>query len=164
MSDSLRPQGLQHARPPCPSPFPSGVCRSSCSLHWWCHPVISSSDALFSFCPQSFPASETFPVSWLWASDDQNIGALALAIRSYNEHSGLISLKIDWFDLLAVQRTFRSLLQHHNWKASILWHSAFQREFGNIWGIYLKNWCFWTVVLEKTLESPLDCKDLTSPS
>ena len=116
--------GLQHSRPACPSPTPE-VCPSSCPLHWWCHPVISSSDALFSFCPQSFPASETFPMSWLWASDDQNTGALALAIRPYNEHSGLISLKTDWFDLLAVQATFRSLLQHHSLKASVLWHSAF---------------------------------------
>ena len=53
---------LQHARPLCPSPSPK-VCRSQCPSHWWCHPAISSSDALFSFCPQSFPASGTFPVS-----------------------------------------------------------------------------------------------------
>ena len=79
----------------------SWICSSSCPLHQWCCPSISFSDTLFSFCPQSFPASETFPMSWLWASDDQNTGALALAIRPYNEHSGLISLKTDWFDLLA---------------------------------------------------------------
>ena len=70
VSDSLRPHGLQHARPPCPSPSPE-VCPSSCPLH----PVMPSSylifDTLFSFCPQSFPASETFPMSWLFASDDQ---------------------------------------------------------------------------------------------
>ena len=54
MSDSLRPHGLQHARPPCPSPS-LGVCPSSCSFHQWCHPAISSSDALFSFGPQSIP-------------------------------------------------------------------------------------------------------------
>ena len=64
MSNSLWPQGLQHARPPCPSPSP-GVCPSSCSLHWWCCPVISSSDSFFSLCPQSFPASGTFPMSRL---------------------------------------------------------------------------------------------------
>ena len=74
MSDSLRPHGLQHARPPCPSPSPK-VCPSSCPLHWWCHLAISSSDALFSFCPQSFPASGTFPMSQLFISGDQNIGA-----------------------------------------------------------------------------------------
>ena len=62
MSDSLQPIGLQQARPLCPSPSPK-VCPSSCSLNRWCHPAISSSDALFSFCLQSFPASVTFPVS-----------------------------------------------------------------------------------------------------
>ena len=62
MSDSVRPHGLQHTRPLCPSPSPE-VCPSSCPLHQWCHPAISSSDALFSFCPQSFPASGTFPMS-----------------------------------------------------------------------------------------------------
>ena len=56
VSNSLQLLGLQHARPPCPSPFPK-VCPSSCSLHWWCHPAVSSSDTLFSFCPLSFPAS-----------------------------------------------------------------------------------------------------------
>ena len=71
------PHGLQHIRPPCPSPSP-GVCPSSCSLHQWCHPAISSSDALFSFYPQSFPASGTFPMS-LFASDDQNTEASASA-------------------------------------------------------------------------------------
>ena len=62
--DSLQPLGLQHTRPLCPSPSPK-VCPNSCPLHWWCHPAISSSDALFSFCPWSFPASGTFPMSWL---------------------------------------------------------------------------------------------------
>ena len=62
-------------RPPCPSP-PPGVCPSSVSLHRWCHPAISSSDALF-FCPQSFPVSGTFPMSHLFTSDDPNTGASA---------------------------------------------------------------------------------------
>ena len=75
MSYSLLPHGLQHVRPPHLSPSPR-VCPSSCSLHWWCHPVISSSDALFS-CPQSFPVSGTFPMSCLFTSDDQNTGASA---------------------------------------------------------------------------------------
>ena len=74
MSDSLWPRGLQHARSHCPSPSP-GVCPSSCPLHQWCQLAISSSDALFSFCPQSFPAPGTFPMSWLFTSDDQNTGA-----------------------------------------------------------------------------------------
>ena len=78
VSDSLRPYGPQYARPPCPSPSPE-VCPSSCPLHWWCHPAISSSDALFSVCPQSFPASGTFPMSQLFESGDQNTGASASA-------------------------------------------------------------------------------------
>ena len=74
MSNSLRPHGLQHARPHCPLPSP-GVCPSSCPLHQWCQLAISSSDALFSFCPQSFPAPGTFPMSRLFTSDDHNTGA-----------------------------------------------------------------------------------------
>ena len=70
MSNSLQPHGLQHTRPPCPSPRPV-VCQSSSSLHQWCCPTISFSDALYSFYPQSFPASGTFPISCLFASDDQ---------------------------------------------------------------------------------------------
>ena len=77
VSDSLRPHGLQDSRPSCPSASP-GVCPSWCYLHWRCHPAISSSDALFSFCPWSFPASGTFPKSRLFTSDDQNTGAASV--------------------------------------------------------------------------------------
>ena len=76
VSDSLWPDGLQSTRPPCPSPSLE-VCPSSRSLHWWCCPAISSSDALFSFCPQSSPASGTFSMNHLFTSDDQNTGASA---------------------------------------------------------------------------------------
>ena len=72
MSDSLRPHGLQHARPPCPSPTP-GLYPNSCPLSQWCHPAISSSVVPFSSCPQSFPASGSFPVSQLFASGGQSI-------------------------------------------------------------------------------------------
>ena len=78
MSDSLRPHGLQQSRPPCHSPSPK-VCWSSCPLHRWCHPDLSSSDILFSFCHQSYPASGTFSMSRLFTFDDQNTGASALA-------------------------------------------------------------------------------------
>ena len=78
MSDSLWSHGHQHARTPCPSSSP-GVCPSSCSLHWWCCPSISSSDALFFFYTQSFPESGTFPMSLLFVSHDQNTGASASA-------------------------------------------------------------------------------------
>ena len=72
-SSSLWPHGLQHARPLCPSPSLE-VCPSSSPLYWWCHPAISSSDALFSFCSQYFPGSGTLLMNQLFASDDQNIG------------------------------------------------------------------------------------------
>ena len=73
MSDSSRPYGLQHTRLPCPSPSP-GVCWKSRPLNQWCHPTISSSVTLFSFCLQSLPASGSFPVSQLFASSSHSIG------------------------------------------------------------------------------------------
>ena len=99
---TLQPHGLQWARPPCRSSSPE-VCPSSCPLHQWCHPANSSSDALFS-CPQSFPPSGTLPMIRLFTTNDQNIGASA-CISPSNEYSGLICLKFEWFDLLAVQGT-----------------------------------------------------------
>ena len=77
MSDSLRPHVSQHARPPCPSPT-SGVHSNSCPLSQWCHPAISSSVIPFSSCPQSLPASVSFPVSQLFAWGGQSIGVSAL--------------------------------------------------------------------------------------
>ena len=76
VSDSLRPHGPQHARSPCPSPTP-GVYPNSCPLSQWCHPTISSSVVPLSSCPQSFPASASFPVSQLFASGGQSIGVSA---------------------------------------------------------------------------------------
>ena len=73
VSNSLRPHELQHARSPCPSPTP-GVHSNSRPLSWWCHPSISSSVIPFSSCPQSLPASESFPISQLFASGGQSIG------------------------------------------------------------------------------------------
>ena len=87
---------LQHTRLPCPSPSP-GICSNSCPLSWWCYLSISSSAALFSFCLQSFPASSYFPMSQLFTSDGQSIGASALVSSPSNEYSGLISFRIDWF-------------------------------------------------------------------
>ena len=76
VSDSLWLHGLQHARLSCPSPFP-GACSNSCPLSWWCHPTSVSSS--FS-CLQSFPASGSFPMSWLFASGGQSVGASASAL------------------------------------------------------------------------------------
>ena len=78
VSDSVWPYGLQHARFPCPS-LSLKVCSNSCLLSWWCHPTISSSATPFSFCPQSFPASESCAMSWLFTSGRQSIGASASA-------------------------------------------------------------------------------------
>ena len=74
-------------------------------------------------CPQFFPASGSFPMSQFFTSGGQR--SFNFSISPSNEYSGLISFRIDWFDFLAVQRTLKSLLQHHSSKASILWHSAF---------------------------------------
>ena len=78
MSDSLRPHELQDARPPCPSPTP-GVHSNSRPSSWWCHPAVSSSVVPFFSCPQSLPASESFPMSRLFAWGGQSIGVSALA-------------------------------------------------------------------------------------
>ena len=78
VSDSLRPHESQHARPPCPSPTP-GVHSDSCPSSQRCHPAISSSIVPFSSCPQSLPASESFPMSQLFARGGQSTGVSALA-------------------------------------------------------------------------------------
>ena len=107
VSDSLRPHELQHTRPSCPSPT-SGVYSNSCPLSWWWHPTISSSVVPFSSCPQSFAASGSFQMSQLFASGGQSIGVSAsINISPFNEHPGLISFRMDWLDLLAVQGTLR---------------------------------------------------------
>ena len=108
VSYSLRPHESQHARPPCPSPTP-GVYSNSCPSSWWCHPAISSSVIPFSSCPQSLPASESFPVSQLFASGGQSTGVLTLASFLPKKSQG-ISFRMDWLDLLAVKGTLRSLL------------------------------------------------------
>ena len=125
VSDSSWTHGLQHARFPYPSLSPR-VCSNSCPLSQWYHLTIIFSVIPFSCCLQSFPASGSFPVSQFLESSGQSIGALASAsVLPMNIQAGLIFFRIDWFDLLAVQRTLESLLQHHSSKASILLRSAF---------------------------------------
>ena len=87
--------GLQHARPPCPSPTP-GVYLNSCPLSWWCHPTISSSVIPFSSHLQSFPASGSFQMNQLFASGGQRVGNFSFSISPSNEYSGLISFRMDW--------------------------------------------------------------------
>ena len=115
--ETLQPHGLQHARPPCPSPTPGGY-SNSCPLSRWCHPTTSSSVVPFSSRLQAFPASGSFHIRW------SKYWTFSFNISPSNEYSGLISFRIDWLDLLAVQGTLKRLLQHHGWKASIIWCSV----------------------------------------
>jgi len=122
VSNSLWPHGPQHARLPCSSASPL-ACSNSCPTSRWCHPTISSSDITFSSCLQSFPGLGYFLIGQFFTSGGQSIGTSS--ISPFSEYSGLISSRIDWFGLPAVQGTLKSLLQHHSSKASILQHSAF---------------------------------------
>ena len=123
VSSSLWYRELEHARPPCPPPSP-GACSNSCPLSQRCHATISSSVVPFSSCPQSFPELRSFPMS---CSSHQVVKywSFSFSTSSFNEYSRLISFRTDWFDLLAVQETLKSLFQHHSLKASIFQHSAF---------------------------------------
>ena len=124
-SDFWRLHGLQHARPPCPS----GSCSfaqvmPSCHLILWHR---RTRRRILFFCHQSFPAdfSNESTVCIRWPKDWSFSFSISFSISPSGGYSGSISLKIDWFNLLAIQETLRSLLQHHNLKASILWCSAF---------------------------------------
>ena len=123
VSNSLWPRESQHARPPCPSPT-AGVHSDSRPSSQWCHPAISSSVVPFSSCPQSLPASRSFPMSQLCMRRTK-YWSFSFSISPSNEHPGLVSFRTDWLDLLAVQATLKSLLQQHSSEASILLHSAF---------------------------------------
>ena len=134
MSDSLWPQGLQHFRLPWPPPSPSAY-SNSCPSSRWCHPTIFIALVMPSnhlvlchpllLLPSIFPRIRAFSnesaLHIRWPKD----WSFSFCISPSNEYSTLISLRIDWLDLLAVQGTLKSPLQHHSSKASILWHSAF---------------------------------------
>ena len=123
ISDSLWRYGVQHARLPCPS-LPSWSGSNSCPLSQWCHSTISPSGIPFSSCLQSLPASGSFHESVLhirWPK----YWSFNFSISPSNEYSGLVSSRIDWFDLLADQGALKSLPQRYNWKASVLQCSAF---------------------------------------
>ena len=122
MSNSLQPYGLQHVRPPCPSPAP-GVYSNSCPSSRWCHLTISSS-VPYSSRLQSFPASGSFQM-WILHIRWPKYQNFSFNISPSNEYSGLISFRMDWLDLLEVHGALKSLLQHHSSKASFLQHSAF---------------------------------------
>ena len=132
MSDSLQPHESQHTRPPYPSPTPRDY-SNSCPSSRWCHPAISSYVIPFSSCPQSLPASGSFPMSQLFEWGGQSIGSFSFSISPSNEHLGLISFRMDWLDRLAVQGTLKSLLQHHSSKASLVTEkSSLNRKYSTI--------------------------------
>ena len=115
--------GLQHTRFPCPSPTPR-ACSNSCPSKQWCCANISSWVIPFSSCLQFFPASGFSNESVLHVRWPKYL-SFSFSISPSNEHSGLISFRVDWFDFIAVQGTLKGLLWHHSSKASILWCSAF---------------------------------------
>ena len=117
VSNSLWPHEPRHTRPPGPSPTP-------CPLSRWCHPTISSCHP-FLLLPSIFPSIRVFSNESALAIRWPNYWSFSFNFSPTNEHPGLISFRMDWLDLLAVQRTLKSLLQHHSSKASILRHSAF---------------------------------------
>ena len=123
MSDSLRPHEPQHARPPCPSPTP-GIHPNPCPSNQWCHPAISSCCPLL-LLPLIPPSIRVFSNESALCIKWPKCWSFSFSISSSNEHPGLISFRMDWLDLLAVQGTLKSLLQHNSSKASILQHSIF---------------------------------------
>ena len=123
MSNSLWPHELQHTRLLCPSLSPR-VCSNSCPLNLWCHPITSSSVTAFSSCPQSsqaslFSSESALHIRW------PKYWSFGFSLSPSSEYSRLTSFRIYRFDLLAVQGTFKNLLQHHNSKASVVRRSAF---------------------------------------
>ena len=124
VSNSLGPHGLQHTRLPCPSPTPR-TCSNSCPLSRWCHP------SHLILCHPILPLPAIFPSIRVFSSESvlcirwPMYWGFSFSISPFNEYSGLISFRMDWLDLLAVQGTLKSLLQHHSSKASVLQRSAF---------------------------------------
>ena len=123
MADFLQPHGLQHARLPCPSPTPVVA---QTDVHWVgdaiqpshpFHPLL--------LMPSVFPSIRVFSSESVLHITWPKCWSFSFSISPFNEYSGFISLRIDWFDLLAVQGTLKSLLQYHGSKGSILWCSAF---------------------------------------
>ena len=119
---TLRPQGLQHARFPCPSPIP-GVYSGSCPLSWWCHPTISFS-VLLLLLPSIFPSIRVFSNDSVLHIRWSKYWNFSFSISPSKEYSGLIYFGMDWLALLAAQETLKSLLQHQSSEASILWPSV----------------------------------------
>ena len=131
----LRPHESQHSRPPCPSPTP-GVFSNPCPSTWWCHPATSSSVVPFSSCPQSLPASGSFPMSQVFAWGGQ-IWGFSVRISPSNEHPGLISFRMDWLDPLqskGLSRFFsNTTVQKHQFSALSFLHSPSLTSIHDHW-------------------------------
>ena len=161
MSDSLQPHGL-HGWMASPTPR---AYSNSCPLSQWCHPTISFSVIPFSSCLQLFPVSGLFTNESVLCIRWPKYWSFRFSISPSNEYSGLISFRMDWLDLLAVQGTLKSLLQHHSSKASILqvlkagalgrprgmgWGGRW--EGGSGWGTHVNPWLIHVNVWEKPLQ------------
>ena len=119
---SLQPHGLHHTRLPCPAPTPSFLkLMSNESVMPFNHLILSRPLLLPSVFPSIRVFSKESVLHIRWPKD----WSFSFSINPFNEYSGLISFRMDWVDLLAIQGTLKSLLQHHSSNASILWHSAF---------------------------------------
>ena len=152
LSNSFWPHGLQHSRLPCPSPSP-GACSNSCPLSPWCHPTISSSVTPFSSCPQSFPASGSFPMSWLLASGGKSTGASTSASVLPVNNQGWFPL---WLTGLISLRS-SGLIKDWNPKAS---NSLFLPHHPVITGFLMKLTCF---SLYSSVPLPIPPPTLVSP-
>ena len=139
VSNSLRHHESQHTRPPCPSPTP-GVHPDSCALSRWCHPAISSSVVPFSSCPQSLPASGFFSNESTLHMRWPKYWSFSLSISPSNEHPGLVSFRMDWLDLLAVQGTRKSPLS-----TTVQKHQFFGAQLSSQSNCHIHTW-----PLEKT--------------
>ena len=129
LSNSLLPYGLKHARLSCPF---SRTCSNSCPLNQWCHPTISFSVVPFSSHLYSFQISGSFPRRQFFCISWPKYWNFGFNISPFNEYSGLISFRMDWLDLLAVQGTLKSHLQHHSSKASVHLSSFFMVQLSYI--------------------------------
>jgi len=119
-SNSLQPHEPEHARPPCPSPTPK-VHPNPCPLSRWCHPANLILCRPLLLLPWIFPSIRVFSNESALRIRWPKYWSFSYNIGPSNENPGLISFRMDWLDLLAVQGTLKSLLQHHNLKASIIY-------------------------------------------
>ena len=150
MSDSLQPHDSQHARPPCPSPTP-GVHRNSRPLSQWCHPAISSTVVPFSSCPQSLPASGSFPMSQLFTWAGQSIGVSALAsILPMNTQDWSPLGWTGWISLQSkgLSRVFsNTTVQKHQFFGAQL--SSLSNSHIHTWRFYKREWTIQILLLDR---------------